>query len=67
MTCVLHVHVLWLLAQCPDANPGWNGPGPPDTLPHSYYFMVYEQSGVLQLDSTVEYAGAGCPERLAGR
>ncbi|CAH1801629.1 unnamed protein product [Owenia fusiformis] len=44
----------------------YNGPMPPDQLPHTYYYLLYKQQGALNTSIWGSYAG-NCPERLAGR
>ena len=44
------------------------GPDPPDGSPHYYYFLLYEQTGTLQLTNTAEFTdGSECVAAIADR
>ena len=36
------------------------GPMPPDDKPHTYYFLLYEQTAELSLEDLKEYTDAAC-------
>lgn len=64
----------WLMINVPydDVSKGNNvmsylGPAPPDQKPHSYYFLLYEQTEALTEESHRPYAGQSCSGRLLYR